>query len=112
MSESKQGARVVDDLLAGLQEGLAWARGETDLRVSRLDLPAPPPAYTPEQIRAIRGRSGLSQGQFSLYLSISAKTLQSWEQGLRRPSPMSSRFLQVIDQAPDVLLRLPTRPAR
>ena len=37
-------------------------------------------------------------GHFARFLSVSPKTLQSWEQGGRNPSGTAARLLQVIDR--------------
>jgi putative transcriptional regulator len=112
MTDNKRERSVFEDVLAGLEEGVAWARGKATLNATQVTLPEKPPAYSPEQIRAIRARSGMSQSLFSHYISVSSKTLQSWEQGVRRPSPMSARFLQLIDIEPAVLKRVPTGARR
>jgi putative transcriptional regulator len=108
MVRNERDPSVFGDVIAGLEEGVAWARGEVALNVTRIELPEKPPAYSAAQIRAIRAKSGMSQSLFSRYLSVSNKTLQSWEQGVRRPSPMSARFLQLIEIEPALLKRVPT----
>jgi putative transcriptional regulator len=39
-----------------------------------------------EQITAIRARLKMTQGTFALALGVSRRTVENWEQGLRRPS--------------------------
>lgn len=112
MARSASKSSVFEDVLEGLHEGVAWARGEKVLRVTKAEMPEPPPIYTADQIRAIRLSSGMSQGLFSRYLSISSKTLQAWEQGVRRPSRLSARFLQLIELEPNLLRRLREEPGR
>lgn len=84
-------------LRASLAETLAYACGETDLPTTFLTLPDPPPTYHAEHIRALRISLGFSQPNFSRLLNVSAKTVQSWEQGTRTPSQASARLLQLIE---------------
>ena len=43
---------------------------------------------------------GASQEVFAQLLAVSPMTVRSWEQGLRRPSPIARRFLDEIEMAP------------
>ena len=42
----------------------------------------------------------VSQAVFARLLNVSAKTVQSWEQGARQPSESARRLLQVFSVAP------------
>jgi putative transcriptional regulator len=48
----------------------------------------------------------MSQAVFAKLLNVSAKTVQSWEQGLRQPSQASRRLIQVLSERPDVLWQI------
>ena len=37
---------------------------------------------------------------FAAFLGTNPKTVQSWEQGLRTPSPMARRFMDEINRSP------------
>jgi putative transcriptional regulator len=39
----------------------------------------------------------MSQAQFANLLAVNVKTLQSWEQGARKPSKPTMRLLQIFD---------------
>ena len=45
----------------------------------------------------------MSQGVFAKMLFVSAKTVQSWEQGTRVPSKASRRLIQIFAQRPGVV---------
>ena len=81
--------------LTGLEE---YSAGTRTLRVTEVEVPDPAPRFTPEEVRRIRLKVGLSQAAFARFLSVSPKTLQSWEQGGRNPSGTAARLLQVIDR--------------
>ena len=55
------------------------------------------------EVVAARLRSGLSQAQFAAALRISARTLQQWEQGRRRPSGAAETLIKIVARHPEVL---------
>ena len=97
--------RLFDRLKQGLEEGIAYERGERTLRVTEIVVPDPPQAYGAEDVRRIRNRMRMSQAGFARLLQVSHKTVQSWEQGTRRPQQSSARLLQFIEH-PDLLTAL------
>ena len=56
------------------------------------------------EVLATRARTRLSQGQFAAALSISARTLQHWEQGRRQPSGAAATLLKIIARHPELLI--------
>ncbi len=73
--------------------------GETvTLRTVSLDLQIQD--YTNEDIRKIRLLLNVSQAVMAKLLGVSVLTIQSWEQGTRKPSQMACRFLDEIAQSP------------
>lgn len=89
---------LFDRLEAGLEDVLQHERGELKLRETRVAIPPPPRAYTPEEIHRIRLRLRLSQVTFARLLHVSDRTVQGWEQGLRVPSPVAARLLQFVEE--------------
>jgi putative transcriptional regulator len=53
-------------------------------------------------VRRIRTQLNMSQAGFARLLQVSSKTVQSWEQGARRPQQSSARLLQFIEN-PELL---------
>src|SRR5690349_18080622 len=53
----------------------------------------------------IRQKLGLSQAAFARMLKLSAATVRNWEQGRRFPEGPALTLLQVIDHAPDAVMR-------
>lgn len=94
--------KLFERLEGGLKEAIAHERGDLALKVIRIDIPKPPREYEPEDIRELRTRLHMSQTQFALLLSVSKKTVQGWEQGLRRPTSSAARLLQFIEK-PELL---------
>jgi putative transcriptional regulator len=59
----------------------------------------------PDEVRAIRRRSGLSQAAFAARYGLNLRTLQDWEQGRTRPDAPARTFLLVIDREPRAVER-------
>jgi putative transcriptional regulator len=86
-------------LVAGLNEALAHARGETEL-----------PSYTvtvPDEVDVarLRQRLGLSQAAFARAFGLDVTALHAWEQGRRRPDRAARVLLAVIAKEPQAVLR-------
>jgi len=90
-------------LMKGMQEGIQHLRGEIQLRTYVLESPDPPPALKPQDIVHLRQRFKMTQDMFGRVINVSTKTVQSWEQGERRPSQASLRLLQIMAEKPDVV---------
>jgi putative transcriptional regulator len=100
---SRRRRPLFDRLKQGLEEGIAHARGELTLRTT--DIPEEPPEIDARTLAALRKRAGMSQAVFARMLNVSIKTLQSWEQGVRQPSDVSRRLIQVFSEHPEALCR-------
>jgi putative transcriptional regulator len=99
----KKKVRIFGDLKQALSEALDYEQGKkTRLRVSQL--PPPPKALTAGQIRAIRQSFNVSQAGFARIINVSANTVESWEQGVRRPREATLKLLSVAEKHPEVLL--------
>ncbi len=75
--------------------------GIIDLRRMRqydaLCLPAVP-TFTSKEIKALRGRLGLSQPVFALVLNASPSAVRQWEVGQKHPAGMAAKLLDVLDR--------------
>lgn len=58
---------------------------------------------TPNPVALARHRTGLSQAQFAKALHISARTLQEWEQGRRKPTGAAEALIQIAARHPEVI---------
>jgi putative transcriptional regulator len=56
------------------------------------------PRYSAEDIKRIRKASRASQGVFAAYLNVSKATITAWEQGLKEPSSMGLKLLNIVDR--------------
>ena len=90
---------ITDELLASLHEAgeiLAGTRAPARAWV--------PPATV--DVKAIRGRRGLSQAAFARRYGFSADAVRDWEQGRRRPEQAARTLLLMIDKEPEAVERV------
>jgi putative transcriptional regulator len=90
-------SRIGESILRGLEEAIAFADGTADLSLYRVHIPAE------IDVRAIRGRLGLTQQEFAFRFGFSINTLRHWEQGRRVPEGPTRAYLLVIDREPQVV---------
>ena len=84
--------KVFDELKTALQDALQYESGrEIDLRVT--EVPTVAKSMPPSRIKRIRTALHASQPQFARLLNVSTNTVQSWEQGVRRPRPAAPEAL-------------------
>lgn len=86
-----------EGLLRGIREAGKIKRGE--MAPSRVF------AFTPEDIKKIRGNLNLSQKEFCRMIFISIKTLQNWEQGRRLPQGPALALLMILKKDPKHALK-------
>ena len=85
-------SKLGQDLIEGMKEAVAHAKGETTgARVRVVELP---------DVRAIREALHMSQTEFAEAYRIPLATLQGWEQGRRAPDATASAYLNVIARLP------------
>lgn len=92
---------LFERLKRGLKEGIAHSQSELTLRT--VEVPEEPPEIDAPTLVLLRGQARMSQSVFARMLNVSTKTLQSWEQGVRRPSDASRRLIQVFSAHPDIV---------
>jgi putative transcriptional regulator len=91
----KQSPSVGQRIVEGLQEAVAWSKGEdVPVRVSHVELPE-------INVSKVRKGMGLSQTQFAAKFGFSPATLRNWEQGRVRPDAPTRVLLAVIAKHPE-----------
>lgn len=90
-------SEVHDSLMVGLNEALAFARGDaTGAKVHHVAVPE-------VDVAAIRASTGLSQGAFARSIGVAKGTLLNWEQGRRRPTGPAQVLLAMIARRPSLV---------
>lgn len=83
-------------VMAGMTDVLNFYRGET--RGFRV--------HTAQDIKAIRGRTKLSQPAFAARFGLDVAALRDWEQGRRQPERSAQVLLSLIAKEPETIHRL------
>jgi len=91
-------------LKMGLQDSIAYSRGDLNLKTT--SLPAPPRPASRQRVRALRRSMKMSQSVFAAALNVSPKLVQSWEQGRRIPRGGDLRLLEIVAKKPHLLRQL------
>lgn len=90
--------RIRKELIEGMEAltEIGAVKGVT-MRTFKEQLLPEPPAYIPEEIKAIRAKFGISQAVFADLLNVSVSTLQKWEQGRKKPSATAYKLLEIVN---------------
>jgi len=85
-------------MIESARQALAFAKGEESHGCE---------VHVPDDIdvKAIREKISLSQGEFAKLFGLSKRTLEHWEHGRRVPSGPARAFLTVIAREPDAVRR-------
>jgi putative transcriptional regulator len=90
------------DLISGLQEALAHAKGKLTLRTTKV--PRRTLTMSSTSIARIRKALNASTPVFAAYLNVDADTVRGWEKNRRKPSGPALRLLQIASRKPEVLV--------
>ena len=104
-------SRLGKELIGGLRElsdslkrNESAVVGSDKFTCHTIVLDLQPTRYDAASVKKVRKLLGASQSIFARFLGVTAKTVQSWEQGQSTPSDMACRFLDEIRAAPDYWL--------
>ena len=90
-------SKIGASILRGFEEAIAFANGTADDSQYVVHIP-------PEiDIKAIRGRLGMTQQEFAHRFDFNINTLRHWEQGRRAPEGPTRAYLLVIDREPQAV---------
>jgi putative transcriptional regulator len=87
-------SKVADSIRRGLEEAVAYSKGQADAKAYRVHVPET------IDVKAIRTKLAMTQEEFAGRFGFSVNTLRHWEQGLRQPEGPTRAYLMVIDRAP------------
>ena len=90
---------VAHSIRKGLEEALAYAKGDADARRYSVRVPHD------IDVRAIRTKLKMTQEEFAGQFGFSVNTLRHWEQGKRQPEGPTRAYLLVIERAPKAVQR-------
>jgi putative transcriptional regulator len=61
--------------------------------------------FAEPEVKAIRAKTGLTQGRFADIVGVSKRTLENWEQGRRHPTGPARALLKIVDADPEYALK-------
>lgn len=86
-------SKIGESLLRGARQALAHARGKkTKAKVHKVVVPQN------VNVKAVRLKLHLSRQEFACRYGFSIRTLEKWEQGVRKPDGAARAYLIVIDR--------------
>lgn len=88
---------LFEDLKEGLQQAIEFAKGEGAARVTRFDI-EPVIVYSNNEIREIRKNAKMTQAVFALYMGVSVKTVEAWENGRTHPTGPACRLMTILSE--------------
>lgn len=93
-------SKAFDDIAAGLNDALRYARGDTEGSRTYQVRTAPM-----VDCKAIRLSLGLTQAEFARRFGFRLATLQDWERGKRQPDTAARLLYRVIEREPEAVER-------
>jgi putative transcriptional regulator len=94
-------SKVGADLVEAFEEMAKHLRGE--IEVESYEVPAE--ILTPARIKEIRRKVASSTRAFEATFHISARTMESYEQGRRKPDAAMTALLRIIEREPQAAKR-------
>ena len=88
--------KLFDELKQSLREARAIRAGTLVGRRTKVEA---------LDVKSVRERTRLSQGDFAAAINVSVRTLQNWEQRRRDPTGPAVALLKVMAQAPEVVIK-------
>jgi putative transcriptional regulator len=92
--------RIGTDILQGLKEALAHAKGNDvpGIKVRQVNVET-------VDAKAVRKKLRLTQEQMAIALGTSPSGYRKWEQGQRQPNGAARTLLRVMEKEPEAVLR-------
>ncbi|MCL2411542.1 MAG: helix-turn-helix domain-containing protein [Treponema sp.] len=95
-----------ESIMEGLQQAVDFKNGDNSkCRVRMVTIPDVEPVseYSKEQIKELRIKNNFTQKTFADVLGVSAKSVEAWEAGIRKPTGTANRLFQLIEREPSVI---------
>ncbi len=90
---------LFDDIKIGLSEAIEFEKGNLKAKTTTLTI-SPICQFAPEEIKAIRQGTGLTQMLFAKFMGVSVKTVEAWEAGRNHPEGAACRLLALTQNDP------------
>lgn len=93
---------IFNDIKISLTEAIDYEAGKLKARKKKFSI-LPLEQFTPQKIKEIRNKTGLTQVLFAEALGVSIKTIEAWESGKNHPNGPTCRLLSIINIDPSFL---------
>lgn len=90
---------LFDDIKTGIDQASDYEKGNLKAKTTILTV-EPVDHFKPEEIRAIRICTRLTQVLFAKYMGVSVKTVEAWEAGRNHPEGAACRLLSITRKDP------------
>lgn len=98
-----------DRLIAGLESVVEALQSgeplEKRLTVRTVKLDLTPREYGPDDVKAVRAKLGASQALLARFLGVSVQAVRHWEQGTRPVPTIAARYLDDLQEFPELWTR-------
>jgi DNA-binding transcriptional regulator YiaG len=98
---TKAGAEIIGALSEFRDAIRAKIPLEQKFTVRTVEIDLKPRPYGAADVKQTREILNVSQAIFAAFLGVDVKTVHSWEQGAKQPSPMACRFMDEIAHSPE-----------
>ena len=98
-------SKQFESIMRGLQQVADYKNGDiSKCRLKTVSVPDVEPIaeYTKEEIRGIRRKNNFTQKTFAEILGVTAKAVEAWEAGKRKPTGAAQRLFQIMEKNPSV----------
>lgn len=91
-------SQVFDDIMQGLDEAIAYSKGEKSKAIVH--------EVTPLDVKAIRAKLKMSQSEFAEAVGVKLPTLRHWERGDRKPNGPARVLLNLLAREPKKIVQM------
>ena len=89
-----------NEIMQGLQEALAYEKGETTNAVVHRMSINEVQTFTPSEIKEIRLAANMTQSVFAKVIGVTKKAVEAWEGGRSKPDGAARRTIGLLKENP------------
>jgi Predicted transcriptional regulator len=93
-------SKMGNEIFESLNEALEHAKGNIELKSTRMTITPVCDSISAEEIKAVRKTLGMTQLSFAILIGVSKKTVESWEVGRYAPDGAARRLISILQKDP------------
>ena len=86
---------VYESIMQGLNEAIAYEKGEKTARSACVTI-VPPPEVSADEVKELRHALNMTQSTFAAVMGVSNKTGEAWEKGPNSPAGTARRMIGML----------------